>query len=108
MHLFVVSDVPIKADPWTLEPFVPINCLSDSDALGWNGEEYPGAAETTWGGSMQVVDLLGSMDVDINAHYAALHKVADQLRRRGVLMIDHEHLLKTSTYSRGYGPPPRI
>lgn len=108
MHLFVVSDVPIEAEPWTLEPFATINCLPDSDALDWNGEEYLGTAETTWGGGMQAVDLLGllgSMDVVINAHSAALHKVADQLRRRGVLMIDHEHLLETSTYGRGYGPP---
>ena len=45
------------------------------------------------------------MDVVINAHSGALHKVADHLRRRGIIMIDHEHLLERSTYGRNYGPP---
>src|SRR5690606_27989154 len=41
----------------------------------------------------------------INAHSAALHKVADRLKRQGILMIDHEHLVERSVYGRNYGPP---
>lgn len=108
LHLFVVSDRPIEAENWALEPFASIHWLPDPNALDWSGTEYLGTAEPNWGADMQGADLmglLGSMDVVINAHSAALHKVADSLRRSGVVMIDHEHLLETSTYGRGYGPP---
>lgn len=108
LHLFVISDRPVHAEPWALEPFSTVNWLPDADALDWSGEEYLGTAEPAWGEGMQAPDLMGllaSMDAVINAHSAALHKVADGLRRRGVLMIDHEHLVERSTYGRGYGPP---
>lgn len=108
LHLFVVSDRPIQAEDWALAPFASVHWLPDANALDWSGEEYLGTAEPNWGGGMQGPDLmglLGTMDVVINAHSAALHKVADSLRRSGVVMIDHEHLLESSTYGRGYGPP---
>ncbi|CAM3316030.1 glycosyltransferase [Paracoccus nototheniae] len=108
LHLFIVSDRPIETDDWSLAPFATITWLPDADALDWSGREYLGTAEPSWGGAMQAADLmglLGGMDVVINAHSAAVHKVADRLRRRGVVMIDHEHLLERSTYGRGYGPP---
>ncbi|WP_169308826.1 glycosyltransferase [Paracoccus gahaiensis] len=108
MHLVVLSDRPIDTDPWSLEPFATITWQADSNALDWSGDEFLGTAEPRWGQGAEGTDLmglLGGMDVVINAHSAALHKVADRLRRRGVLMIDHEHLVERSTYGRAYGPP---
>lgn len=108
MHLVIVSDRAIDTDAWSLEPFATVTWLPDSSALDWSGDEFLGTAEPRWGQGHEGADLmglLGGMDVVINAHSAALHKVADRLRRRGVIMIDHEHLVERSTYGRAYGPP---
>lgn len=108
LHLFVVSDRPIHGDGWALTPFETVNWLPDPATLDWSGPEYMGTAEPRWGDGMQRADLVGllsSMDAVINAHSAATHKVADRLRRQGVLMIDHEHLVERSIYGRNYGPP---
>lgn len=108
LHLFVASDRPIHGDGWALEAFATVNWLPDAAALDWSGPEYLGTAEPRWGEGMERADLVGllsSMDAVINAHSAALHKVADRLKRQGVLMIDHEHLVERSTYGRNYGPP---
>lgn len=108
MHLFVLGDRPIDPDAWALEPFATVNLLPDPALLDWSGPEFMGTAEPRWGEGDEANDLLGllgGMDVVINAHSAALHKVADRLRRRGILMIDHEHLVERSDYGRPYGPP---
>ncbi|MFN3526039.1 MAG: glycosyltransferase [Paracoccus sp. (in: a-proteobacteria)] len=108
LHLFVVSDRPVDSDDWSLASFATITWLPDAGALDWSGEEFLGTAEPAWGHGSEASDLLGllaGMDAVINAHSAALHKVADKLRRRGVLMIDHEHLVERSRYGRAYGPP---
>lgn len=108
VHLFVASDRPIHGNGWALEAFSTVNWLPDAAALDWSGPEYMGTAEPRWGEGMERADLVGllsSMDAVINAHSAALHKVADRLKRQGVLMIDHEHLVERSTYGRNYGPP---
>lgn len=107
-HLVVASDRPIHPDGWALKAFSTINWLPDPSAIDWTGAEFQGTAEPCWGNGDEKADLLGllgSMDVVINAHSGALHKVADLLRRRGVTMIDHEHLLERSIYGRNYGPP---
>ena len=107
-HLFVLSERPIHSDGWALEAFATVNWMPDPGALDWTGAEFLGTAEPSWGSAEEKADLLGllsGMDVVINAHSGALHKVADLLRRRGVAMIDHEHLLERSTYGRSYGPP---
>ncbi|WP_273687845.1 glycosyltransferase [Ketogulonicigenium vulgare] len=107
-HLFVISDRPIHPDDWTLKSFSTINWMADSSAIDWTGQEFVGTAEPSWGNWHEKADLIGllsSMDVVINAHSGALHKVANLLRRKGVIMIDHEHLMERSTYGRAYGPP---
>jgi hypothetical protein len=108
LHLFVVSDRPIHGDGWALESFTTVNWLPDAHALDWSGPEYLGTAEPRWGEGMERADLVGllsSMDAVINAHSAALHKVAGRLKRQGVLMIDHEHVVERSIYGRNYGAP---
>lgn len=108
LHLFVASDRPIHGDGWALQSFETVNWLPDPATLDWSGPEYMGTAEPAWGEGMEradLVGLLGSMDAVINAHSAATHKVSDRLRRQGVLMIDHEHLVERSIYGRNYGPP---
>ncbi|MCB2050391.1 MAG: glycosyltransferase family 4 protein, partial [Novosphingobium sp.] len=107
-HLFVVSDRPIHPDGWAVQAFATVNWMPDPSAIDWTGTEFLGTAEPSWGNWHERADLMGllsSMDVVINAHCGALHKVADQLRRRGIIMIDHEHLLERSAYGRSYGPP---
>ena len=107
-HLFVISDRPIHPDSWALQAFATVNWMPDASAIDWTGTEFLGTAEPSWGNPQERADLMGllsSMDVIVNAHSGALHKVADQLRRRGITMIDHEHLLERSTYGRSYGPP---
>ncbi|MDS9466200.1 glycosyltransferase [Paracoccus sp. MBLB3053] len=108
VHLVVASDRPIHRDVWTLEAFSTVNWLPDPSTIDWTGPEFLGTAEPSWGNAHERADLCGllsSMDVVINAHSGALHKVADRLRRQGTIMIDHEHLLERSIYGRGYGPP---
>ncbi|MFT4012593.1 MAG: glycosyltransferase [Paracoccus sp. (in: a-proteobacteria)] len=108
LHLFIASDRPIHGDGWALRAFHSVNWLPDAATLDWSGPEYMGTAEPRWGEGMERADLVGllsSMDAVINAHSAALHKVADRLKRQGVLMIDHEHLVERSLYGRNYGPP---
>ena len=108
LHLFIASDRPLHGDGWALEAFSTVNWLPDASTLDWSGPEYMGTAEPRWGEGMERADLVGllcSMDAVINAHSAALHKVADRLKRQGVLMIDHEHLVERSVYGRNYGPP---
>ncbi|WP_240602292.1 glycosyltransferase [Paracoccus endophyticus] len=107
-HLVVVSDRPIHPDGWALQAFTTVNWMPDPSAIDWTGPEFMGTAEPSWGNWHEKADLIGllsSMDVVINAHSGALHKVADHLRRRGITMIGHEHLLERSTYGRNYGPP---
>ncbi|SMO97826.1 glycosyltransferase [Paracoccus laeviglucosivorans] len=107
-HLFVVSDRPIHPDGWALQAFTSVNWMPDSSAIDWTGTEFLGTAEPSWGNDVEKADMIGllsGMDVVVNAHSGALHKVADLLRRRGVTMIDHEHLLERSIYGRNYGPP---
>lgn len=107
-HLVTVSDRPIHPDGWALQAFATVNWMPDPSAIDWTGPEFLGTAEPSWGNWHEKADLMGllsSMDVVINAHSGALHKVADHLRRRGITMIDHEHLLERSTYGRDYGPP---
>ncbi|HWL57097.1 MAG TPA: glycosyltransferase [Paracoccus sp. (in: a-proteobacteria)] len=107
-HLIVASDRPIHPDGWALQAFTTVNWFPDASALDWTGTEFLGTAEPSWGNPHEKADLIGllsSMDVVVNAHSGALHKVADHLRRLGVTMIDHEHLLERSTYGRDYGPP---
>ncbi|MBD9527789.1 glycosyltransferase [Paracoccus sp. PAR01] len=107
-HLVVVSDRPIHPDGWALQAFTTVNWMPDPSAIDWTGTEFLGTSEPSWGNGDEKADLMGllsSMDVVINAHSGALHKVADHLRRRGITMIDHEHLLERSTYGRSYGPP---
>ncbi len=107
-HLFVISDRPIHPDSWALKAFTTVNWMPDASAIDWSGTEFLGTAEPSWGNRHEKADLIGllsSMDVVINAHSGALHKVADHLRRGGVTMIDHQHLLERSTYGRSYGPP---
>lgn len=107
-HLFVISDRPIHPDGWALQAFASVNWMPDPSAIDWTGTEFLGTAEPSWGNWHEKADLMGllsSMDVVVNAHSGALHKVADHLRRRGIVMIDHEHLLERSTYGRSYGPP---
>lgn len=107
-HLITVSDRPIHPDGWALQAFTTVNWMPDPSAIDWTGTEFMGTAEPSWGNWHEKADLIGllsSMDVVINAHSGALHKVADHLRRRGITMIDHEHLLERSTYGRNYGPP---
>lgn len=107
-HLFVISDRPIHPDGWALQAFATVNWMPDPSAIDWTGTEFLGTAEPSWGNEHEKADLMGllsSMDVVVNAHSGALHKVADHLRRRGIIMIDHEHLLERSTYGRSYGPP---
>ncbi|MDT1064525.1 glycosyltransferase [Paracoccus sp. CPCC 101403] len=107
-HLFVVSDRPIHPDGWALQAFATVSWMPDPSAIDWTGTEFLGTAEPSWGNAEEKADLIGllsGMDVVINAHSGALHKVADLLRRRGVTMIDHEHLLERSHYGRSYGPP---
>ncbi len=108
LHLFIASDRPIHSDAWALEPFATVSWLPDASTLDWSGPEYLGTAEPSWGNGTERADLAGllsSMDAVINAHSAALHKVAGRLRQQGILMIDHEHLVERSTYGRNYGPP---
>ncbi|MFC7704797.1 glycosyltransferase [Plastorhodobacter daqingensis] len=107
-HLIVASDRPIRRDGWTLDGFETVNWFPDPSAIDWTGPEYLGTAEPSWGNWHERADLIGllaAMDVVINAHSGAFHKVADRLRRSGVVTIDHEHLVERSTYGRGYGPP---
>lgn len=107
-HLVAVSNRPIHLDGWALQAFTTVSWMPDPSAIDWTGTEFLGTAEPSWGNWHEKADLMGllsSMDVVINAHSGALHKVADQLRRRGITMIDHEHLLERSTYGRSYGPP---
>ncbi len=107
-HLVTASDRPIHPDGWALQAFATVNWMPDASAIDWTGTEFLGTAEPSWGNNREKADLIGllsSMDVVINAHSGALHKVADHLRRRGIIMIDHEHLLERSTYGRNYGPP---
>ncbi|WJS86018.1 glycosyltransferase [Paracoccus sp. TOH] len=107
-HLVAVSDRPIHPDGWALQAFATVNWMPDPSAIDWTGTEFLGTAEPSWGNWHEKADLMGllsSMDVVINAHSGALHKVADHLRRRGITMIDHEHLLERSAYGRSYGPP---
>ncbi|HRO16264.1 MAG TPA: glycosyltransferase, partial [Paracoccus sp. (in: a-proteobacteria)] len=107
-HLFVISDRPIHPDGWALNAFATVNWMPDPGAIDWTGTEFMGTAEPSWGNGHENADLIGllsSMDVVINAHSGALHKVADHLRRRGIVTIDHEHLLERSIYGRSYGPP---
>lgn len=107
-HLVVASDRPIHPDSWALQAFATVNWIPDPSVIDWTGAEFLGTAEPSWGNWHEKADLVGllsSMDVVINAHSGVLHKVADQLRRRGITMIDHEHLLERSIYGRNYGPP---
>jgi len=107
-HLVVTGRGIAHLDAADMAVFSSVSCLADASALDWAGAEYQGTAETSWGNPAQRADLEGllrPMDVVINAHSAAVHKVAGALRRGGTRMVDHEHLVEVSTYGRSYGPP---
>ncbi|MFD1911350.1 glycosyltransferase [Halodurantibacterium flavum] len=107
-HLFVTGNRPIRSDDWALAAFSSINWFPDASTTDWSGPEFMGTAEPSWGNPTERADLMGllsGMDVVINAHSAALHKIAGRLRKRGVIMVGHEHVVERSTYGRAYGPP---
>lgn len=108
-HLFVIGGRPARLEGGDRpDGFASVSFFPDPSAADWAGPEYMGTAETSWGNPEERADLEGllrPMDVVINAHSAAVHRVAPALRRGGTLMLDHEHVLEVSRYGRGYGPP---
>ncbi|AXC49590.1 glycosyltransferase [Paracoccus suum] len=107
-HLFVIGGRPAHLHPDELALFASLSFLPDPSAGDWHGTPYLGTAEPSWGNPTERSDLEGllrPMDLVINAHAAAVHKVAAALRRGGTRMASHEHLLEVSQYGRSYGPP---
>ena len=108
-HLFVIGGRPARFENGQRPvEFTTISFLPDPSATDWEGPEYMGTPESSWGNPAEQADLEGllrPMDVVINAHAAGVHWVAGTLRRSGTLMLDHEHVLEMSRYGRGYGPP---
>ncbi|MRX51395.1 glycosyltransferase [Paracoccus sp. S-4012] len=108
-HLVVTGGRPARLEHGARPPeFATISFLSDPSAADWAGAEYLGTAETSWGNPEEraaLEGLLRPMDVVVNAHSPATHKVAGALRRGGTLMVDHQHVLEVSDYGRAYGPP---
>lgn len=107
-HLFVTGPHPIHLDGEATRVFASINPLPDPSAADWAGADFMGTNETSWGNPEELADLEGlllPMDVVVNHHSAALHKIARRLRLKGVITIDHEHLVEVSDAGRCYGPP---
>lgn len=107
-HLFVIGPRPAHLSPDERSLFASLNFFPDSSASNWEGREYFGTAETSWGEPGERADLVGllqPMDLVIDAHAPAVHKVASALRKGGTRTADHEHLLEISEYGRAYGPP---
>ena len=107
-HLFVIGGRPAHLGRDEAGLFASISFLPDRSASDWSGREFMGTAEPSWGNAEERADLTGllqPMDLVIDAHAAAVHKVAGALRRGGTRMADHEHLLEISQYGRAYGPP---
>lgn len=107
-HLFVIGPRPAHLSLSERKLFASINFFPDPSASDWGGSEYFGTAETSWGSPAERADLIGllrPMDLVIDAHAPAVHKVASALRAGGTRMADHEHLLEMSKYGRAYGPP---
>jgi len=109
-HLVVVGTSPIHRVGNALRAFETLNWLPIDRALATSDERYGGTRLSGWDDPAEqraLVNLLAGMDVVINEHSGATHAISGELKRRGILLMTHEHVVEVSRFGRPHGPPFR-
>jgi len=107
-HLFIYGDTKASASDWMFEPFHKVWILSSPSFEDWNGAGYLGShgsegpSETLMGNAL---GPLAQMDVMVNCTATVMFHGMASLRKRGVKIVNWEHITERSAYGRSHGSP---
>jgi glycosyltransferase involved in cell wall biosynthesis len=110
VHLFCFGLSEVKIFKSQTLPFSSINFFAESDySLVAGSKRFMGhdiASEfDDFPMTRKVLGFLAGMDVIVNCHVAPVNAVAGRLRRGGVKIVNHLHVIDSTPYSRPAGHP---
>lgn len=107
-HLYILGK-PVCETVFDLDDFTSVNFLMDDYSL-WGGPHHFAGhdiqmAQDEGAKLERLLGLLGGLDVVINCQVAPVNAVLGELRRRGVKILSHVHVLDRTPAGRAAGHP---